>query len=156
MKWLRGKRPAGLGLHGGRLAPCPGRPNCVSSQAADKTHQVAPLAIDPQETTAAFWGRLQRVLGQMARVRIVTVTDDYLHAECASALFGFVDDLECALDAAARVVHLRSAARMGRSDLGQNRRRIEKLRKRLAEGAGDDNTDAAASHASRRRQPFSG
>jgi uncharacterized protein (DUF1499 family) len=133
MGWFHGKPPASLGLHEGRLATCPGRPNCVSSQAEDKAHRVAPLVIDPRETAPVFWERLQRVLGEMARVRIVTVTNDYLHAECASAVFGFVDDLECALDAAAGVVHLRSAARMGRWDLGQNRRRIETLRRRLVD-----------------------
>jgi uncharacterized protein (DUF1499 family) len=67
----------------------------------------------------------------MTRVRIVTATDHYLHAECSSALFGFVDDLECLLDAEAGVIHLRSAARMGYSDLGVNRRRIETLRERV-------------------------
>lgn len=131
MGWFSGKPPASLGLHEGRLAPCPGRPNCVSSQAEDEAHRVAPLIIGPAETAAAVWERLQRALGEMVRVRISTVTDDYLHAECGSAFFGFVDDLECALDADAGMIHLRSAARVGHSDLGVNRRRIETLRRRL-------------------------
>jgi uncharacterized protein (DUF1499 family) len=92
---------------------------------------VAPLDIGPSDAAEAVWQRLQRVLGEMTRVRIVTATEHYLHAECCSALFGFVDDLECVLDAKAGVIHLRSAARMGHSDLGVNRRRIETLRRRL-------------------------
>jgi uncharacterized protein (DUF1499 family) len=131
MGLFSGKPPAGLGLQQGHLAACSGRPNCVSSQAEDDAHRVAPLDIGPPEAAAAVWQRLQRVLGEMNRVRIVTATDHYLHAECSSALFGFVDDLECALDVEAGVIHLRSAARLGYSDLGVNRRRIETLRERL-------------------------
>jgi len=133
MGWFSGKLPVNLGLQEGRLSPCPGRPNCVSSQAEDDAHRVAPLTIGPSETAAAVWERLQRVLEKMTRVQIVTVTDDYLHAECASTVFGFVDDLECALDAEAGVIHLRSAARTGHSDFGMNRRRIETLRRRLGQ-----------------------
>jgi uncharacterized protein (DUF1499 family) len=131
MRSLRGKPPTGLGLHEGRLATCPGRPNCVSSQAEDEAHRVAPLISGPAQTAAEVWQRLQQVLEEMDRVRIVTATDHYLHAECSSAFWGFVDDLECHLDAESGVIHLRSAARMGYSDFGQNRRRIETLRRRL-------------------------
>jgi uncharacterized protein (DUF1499 family) len=136
MGLFSGKPPARLGLHEGCPAPCPGRPNCVSSQAEDRAHWVAPLAIGSSESAAAVWERLQQAVGEMARVRIVTVTDHYLHAECSSAFFGFVDDLECTLDTEARVIHLRSAARMGYSDFGKNRQRIETLRRRLNPGPG--------------------
>jgi uncharacterized protein (DUF1499 family) len=57
---------------------------------------------------------------------------DYLHAECASAVFGFVDDLELQLRASEGRIAVRSASRLGRSDLGVNRRRVEALRSELA------------------------
>ena len=59
-------------------------------------------------------------------------TDDYLHAECRSALFGFVDDLELHLRASDGIIAVRSASRLGYGDLGVNRRRVESLRSALA------------------------
>jgi len=64
----------------------------------------------------------------MSRVRIVTAGETYLHAEFTSAVFRFVDDVEFLLDDAEKVVHVRSASRVGHSDLGVNRKRVEALR----------------------------
>ncbi len=64
----------------------------------------------------------------LPRTRIVTETDDYLHAECRSAFFGFVDDLELHLRPTQGIIALRSAARLGHSDFGVNRKRVENLR----------------------------
>lgn len=58
----------------------------------------------------------------------MTQSDAYLHAECRSALFGFVDDLELQLRTGDRLVAVRSASRLGYYDFGVNRRRIEHLR----------------------------
>jgi uncharacterized protein (DUF1499 family) len=128
---IAGRRPAHLGAPGGRLAPCPATPNCVSSQAAatDATHYVAPLAftIDPR----LAWEQLRELVATAERASIVAERENYLHAEFRSRLIGFVDDLECVLDAGARVIHVRSASRVGYSDLGVNRARVEALRARL-------------------------
>ena len=59
------------------------------------------------------------------------MTDDYIHAECSSAVFGFVDDLELHLRAAQKLIAVRSASRLGHSDFGVNRKRVENLRTRL-------------------------
>ena len=64
----------------------------------------------------------------LPRTRIVTETDDYLHAECRSAFFGFVDDLELHLRPTQGIIAVRSAARLGHSDFGVNRKRVENLR----------------------------
>ncbi len=96
---IGGRRSAHLGAPGGRLASCPGTPNCVSSQAAatDATHDVAPLAftIDPR----LAWDTLPEVVATAGRASIVTERENHLHAEFRSRLIGFVDDLECVLDA---------------------------------------------------------
>ncbi len=63
----------------------------------------------------------------MSRMRVVSASDDYLHAEERSRLFRFVDDLEL-LAAPDGELIVRSASRVGRSDLGVNRRRVERLR----------------------------
>ena len=67
------------------------------------------------------------------RATVIHEADHYLHAECASAIFGFVDDLELHLRADEGVVAVRSASRIGYSDMGVNRRRVEGLRRDLKE-----------------------
>lgn len=136
MGLFSGRRPADLGVRDGRLALCPTSPNCVSSQAPadDAEHHVAPLAFPAaaQGDAARAWEALERTVRGMERTTIVTLRADYLHAECASAVLGFIDDLECLLDRGARVIQVRSASRLGYSDLGVNRQRVEALRVRLA------------------------
>lgn len=138
MGLFSGRQPADLGVRDGRLALCPTSPNCVSSQSAadDAEHHVAPLAFPAaaEGDASRAWEALERAVRGMERTRIVTLRAEYLHAECSSALLGFVDDLECLLDRGARVIHVRSASRLGYSDLGVNRQRVEALRARLAAG----------------------
>lgn len=124
-----GKRPSNLGVSATGLAPCPSSPNCVSSDARDSSHQVAPLqlAVAPAEA----WRSVREAVLELPRSRIVKETPDYLHAECRSALFGFVDDLELQLRPGEEIIAIRSASRLGRSDLGVNRRRVEGLRASL-------------------------
>jgi uncharacterized protein (DUF1499 family) len=112
------------------LPPCPGSPNCVSSQAPDASHRVDPIPIvdDP----AASWSRLVKVIGKMKGARIVEEGDGYLHAEFRSALFGFVDDVEFRMDSAGTRIDLRSASRKGYYDFGANRRRVEEIRARFS------------------------
>jgi uncharacterized protein (DUF1499 family) len=121
------RRPENLGAHNGRLTPCPPKPKCVCSQAPAGT----PHHIEPFQATVApdeAMQRLRAVLSSWPRTRIVTDKDDYIHAECQSILFRFIDDVEFFLDRAAGVIHCRSASRAGHSDLGVNRRRIEAMR----------------------------
>jgi len=125
-----GTPPATLGAPAGRLAPCPDRPNCVSSQAAPGPQAIAPLTF--QGEPAAAMSALAAAIATLPGATIVTVRADYVHAEFASAVMGFVDDGEFALDAGAKVIHVRSAARLGHSDFGVNRQRIETLRAAFA------------------------
>jgi uncharacterized protein (DUF1499 family) len=121
-----GTIPEGLGVRDGRLAPCPPSPNCVCSQAADAAHRIPPIAY--QGERAAARERLLKTLTTLPRTKVTTVSDSYLHAASASALFGFVDDLEFFFPEGRPVIEVRSAARLGWSDFGVNRRRIETLR----------------------------
>jgi uncharacterized protein (DUF1499 family) len=121
-----GTLPEGLGIKNGRLAPCPQSPNCVCSQAADAQHQIAPFTYRGERSAAL--ARLQTALATLPRTRVTTVSDVYLHATSASSLFGFVDDLEFFFPEGRKVIEVRSAARLGWSDFGVNRRRIENLR----------------------------
>lgn len=115
------------------LATCPDRPNCVSSLSGDKEHFIAPLTYEGSLAEAA--ARLVSVLKQMKGAKIVSRTDTAIHAEFTSTVFGFVDDVDFRFDAASRRVDLRSAARVGYTDFGVNRRRIEEIRKRFQAAA---------------------
>lgn len=132
MGLFAGKPPASLGVKDGRLAPCRSSPNCVSSRAdpADAVHYVAPIAFAGDARAA--WRALRDAVAATARTTLVAEKDDYLRAEFASKLMGFVDDAEFLLDPGARVIHVRSASRLGRRDFGVNRARIEALRAAVA------------------------
>lgn len=113
----------------GVLQDCPQSPNCVSTQAQDDTHRIAPLVVDgPPEDAMA---RLKQALASMPRIRIVQEDALYLRAEATSLLFRFVDDMEFIVEDSSGVIHARSASRVGYSDMGANRKRIEQIRKAL-------------------------
>lgn len=119
-------RPANLGTHDGKLAPCPSSPNCVSSLSPDDAHRIAPLTYSGLAADAMK--KLTSIVQTFPRASVITVSDSYLHAEFTSAIFRFVDDLEFLVDDTAKVIHVRSASRVGYSDLGVNRKRIGQIR----------------------------
>ena len=119
------RRPTTLGVRDGQLAACPDSPNCVSTQADREQQRMEPLRIDHDPD--AVLARLGAVISAMPRARIVTADDNYLHAEFTSPLFRFVDDVECFVDREQRVIHFRSASRVGQSDLGVNRQRMQAI-----------------------------
>lgn len=124
-----GKTPSNLGIADSRLAPCPDSPNCLSSDAHDGRHKTPPfqLAGAPNEV----WVVAREIVAALPRTRIVKETPEYLHAECRSSVFGFVDDLELHLRPATGIIAVRSAARLGYADFGVNQRRIETIRAAL-------------------------
>jgi len=121
-------RPDNLGVNGGRLSDCPSSPNCVSSQAdpADTEHYAAPLKIDGD--AAASWERAKQAALSLPGAKLLEERDGYAAFECTTSLMRFVDDVELLLDTPAGVIHLRSSSRIGHSDLGANRKRVEALR----------------------------
>jgi uncharacterized protein (DUF1499 family) len=128
-----GKQPTNLGVKDGKLAPCPNSPNCVSSQAptSDQEHAIAAIAYKSSPTQAM--ANLKGIIQGMERTKVVNETNDYLYAEFTSALMGFVDDVEFYLDQPAGVIQVRSASRLGKSDLGVNRKRVDEIRVKLTE-----------------------
>jgi len=128
-----GSRPTALGVRQGRLQPCPSSPNCVNSQSPDGEPAIAPLPLgkNPEQT----FQHLKAVIESMPRTQVIQATDTYLYAEFTSALMGFVDDVEFYLDQPAGVIQVRSASRLGESDLGVNRQRIEAIRSQLVNPA---------------------
>ena len=123
------------GLVDGRLAQCPGTPNCVCSELEpDTAHYIDPLVVSAGDA-AQIRGSLKTVIRDMGG-SIQVERDDYLAATFTSSIFGFVDDLEVRIDAGKRIVHLRSASRVGRGDLDANRKRVEHLKSLFRSNAG--------------------
>ena len=125
-----GTRPTNLGVTAGNLLSCPNSPNCVSSQSTDAEHKISPLTYtgDPAQALES----LKAVVLSMPRTKIITAEANYLYAEFTSALMGYVDDVEFYLNADKNIIEVRSASRLGESDLGVNRDRVESIRAKLA------------------------
>lgn len=117
---------SGLGVDSGHLSACPTSPNCVVSQNADTKHAIEPIPYHVDRDKARE--TLLKVLTVVPRTEVVEQTDNYIHALSKSRIFKFVDDVEFYLPADESVIHLRSASRIGDSDLGVNRRRMEQIR----------------------------
>jgi uncharacterized protein (DUF1499 family) len=124
MTGCAGEMPKNLGAHDGRLAACPASPNCVSSQADDQQHRIAPLILAGNPDSALL--RLKQVLMKREDTRILEDRAGYLRVEFHTRLF--VDDGEFLLDPERAAIQIRSASRLGHSDLGKNRERMEEIR----------------------------
>lgn len=121
---FQSKSGAAVGLIDGKLSACPSSPNCVSSEAGTPdSHRVEPLPL-------AAWGKLPEVIADMGG-DIIVRDDSYIAAEFRTSLMQFVDDVE--FRKADTAVQVRSASRVGRSDMGANKKRVEELRVALGE-----------------------
>lgn len=113
------------GLVDGRLRPCPHSPNCVCSEWPQQGAFIEPLVFT---TTASEAWRSAKQAVTASGGEIVMEEGGYLHARYVTPILRFVDDVELRLDVAAQVIHVRSASRVGHSDLGANRKRVARLR----------------------------
>ena len=124
-KVFTGETPE-LGIQDGKLSSCPSSPNCVVSQGADQDHAIEPIAYKGSRDKAREV--LIKVLEVVPRTEIVTQQENYIRVKSNSRIMGFVDDTEFYLPEDEPVIHVRAAARLGESDLGVNRRRLEQIR----------------------------
>jgi uncharacterized protein (DUF1499 family) len=115
-----------LGVNSGSLSPCPASPNCVVSQNADTKHAIAPITYHVARDKARE--TLLKVLTVVPRTEVIEKTDNYVHALSKSRIFKFVDDVEFYFPSDKSVIHIRSASRVGDSDFGVNRTRLEQIR----------------------------
>lgn len=125
-----------LGIENQQFYPCSAKPNCVNSMASpsDKTHYIAPLIIEKNKTDKNNKDLLFKIISHLRswpRTTLIRQTEDYLHFEVKSALFRFVDDLEIYWPKGSDYLHFKSSSRVGYSDLGANRKRVEQLKKEL-------------------------
>ena len=114
-----------------QLSQCPNSPNCVSSKApsSDTEHFIDPFTLKMNASTA--WPFVLKVLQEQPRTQIKEVTNDLIQAEVTSLIFRFTDDITLLLNEKNQTIDIRSASRVGYSDLGVNRKRVATLRKIL-------------------------
>ncbi|WP_166267909.1 DUF1499 domain-containing protein [Marinobacter caseinilyticus] len=124
-----GKRPTIIGVRDRQLAACPSKPNCVSSQSETRRHHIKPLAYrgSPQQAMS----RLKGIVNAQPGSQLIDETEGYLYFECRSKRLGFVDDLEFYCQPDRQCVQVRSASRLGFSDMGVNRKRVESIRRQF-------------------------
>jgi uncharacterized protein (DUF1499 family) len=121
-----------LGVSNGTLQQLSGKPNAVSTQTDLQDMKMRPLPFKGTLADSKF--HLLRILQSLDRVKIVKEEGTYIHAIFTSKVFGFKDDVEFYFDEAAQVIHFRSASRVGYSDWGVNRKRMEDITRRYEEG----------------------
>lgn len=121
---VKSKSGAPPGLVNGELAACPSSPNCVVSEShADGKHRIAPLPL-------SAWAKIPKAVDGLGG-KITHTAENYIATTFTSKTFGFVDDVE--FRKGEDEVHVRSASRVGYSDAGVNRTRVETLRAALLE-----------------------
>ena len=113
------------------LEKCPSTPNCVSSQEVAGGHRIEPLVISGD--TQVAWQTLQNILAEDSSITVITSTGSHVRAEAKTRFLRFTDDVDFLLDKDAGIIDMRSASRVGYSDLGKNRSRLEALREKLRE-----------------------
>jgi uncharacterized protein (DUF1499 family) len=122
-----GERPQTLGVREGRLSPCPSSPNCVTSQGGSDKHSITPLTYNGDPALALR--ELRLLLAERSDTTIVVEEPNYLRVEFRTTFF--VDDGEFLLNEEGRRIEMRSASRVGYSDLGKNRARLEEIQRGL-------------------------
>ena len=117
-----------LGIQNGQLKQCPSTPNCVCSEDMADEAYIKPLSFRLPANEA--WVSIKYVIKESGG-RVIAEETDYLRAEYETTLFRFIDDVEFRLDRKHQQIQVRSASRVGQSDLGANRQRVEQLRSRF-------------------------
>ncbi len=115
-----------VGIVDGKFHPCPNTPNCVSTQATDAKHKINPISYSGTMSEAKE--KIINIVNSLKRTKIITNTENYIHIEVRTATFKFVDDVEFLFDDSEKFIQFRSRARSGHSDMGVNRKRMEKVR----------------------------
>ena len=117
------KKP--IGITDGKFHPCPNSPNCVSTQSIDAKHKIDPIKYSKSLEEAK--NKILKIISSLKRSKIITDSENYIHIEFRTAVFKFVDDVEFYFDDSEKFIHFRSAARLGYSDMGVNRKRMKNI-----------------------------
>jgi uncharacterized protein (DUF1499 family) len=107
------------------LPACGALPNCVNSELNEDGKAIAPL-----QATALQWRQLKQWIASQQDWTITTDTGDFVQAVVTTPLMRFRDDVQLRYAENVGLIHVRSSSRLGISDMGTNRKRVEMLRRR--------------------------
>ena len=108
------------------IKDCPESSNCVSTKATKDTHYIEPILFN--KTSEDFKNFVEQIIVKFPRTTLVRSDKNYAHIEFTSLIFRFTDDVELFFDQAESKIHLRSASRIGHSDMGANKKRVLKIK----------------------------
>lgn len=117
-------------LVAGHLAPCPPKPHCVSTSAAEPPDRRMP-PVPFTDLPASAHQRILSAMGHERRARVVVDSGGYTRLAVHTLVFRFVDDVEFIVDSVSRNIEFRSSARLGFNDWGVNRDRMDRVVARL-------------------------
>lgn len=116
--------PVTGGITKGKVGDCPAKDNCVSTSASQADKKISLLAFSGDKAAATT--KIKAVLAARKDAKIVADQNDYLHVEFTTPIMHFVDDAEFLVTG--QGIQMRSASRVGYSDFGKNRSRLEGIR----------------------------
>jgi uncharacterized protein (DUF1499 family) len=108
-----------------KLALCPASPNCISTEEESSIHSLDAPTLKVAAEQA--WPAVVAAVAVLPRTTLTYQGHYHLRAESRSWLFRFTDDIEIYWDAKNNQLAMRSASRLGYSDLGVNARRLKKI-----------------------------
>lgn len=114
-----------LGVTNGHLKPVDDKPNSVSSQTDIKRNYMEPISYSG--SNAQSQSKIKKSILNMKQIELVEEKVNYLHYVETSKVFKFKDDIEFYFDDSKQVIHFRSKSRVGYSDFGVNKKRMQKI-----------------------------
>ncbi len=125
-----------IGVKSGFLSPCNGRWNCVISQEVDgQKPNIKPIPYEGSRQGAL--AALIKIVKSLPGTQIITERPDYLHVTFTTRIWKFIDDVEFYLPEGQKVIHVRSASRVGKWDLGLNKNRVKQIAKQFKQTYAD-------------------
>jgi len=122
---MMSKKGEALGLKAGQLQACASTENCVISEQIDgSVNTIEPFTFSGDKLE--FVNKLEGVVKTLGG-KVTAKEADYIAATFTSGIFGFVDDVELRVTDD-NLLHFRSASRVGRSDLGANKKRVDAMK----------------------------
>ncbi|WP_127717074.1 DUF1499 domain-containing protein [Halobacteriovorax sp. HLS] len=104
--------PTSLKENSSTLMKCTSELNCVKSSILTQENKIQNIV---------------KVLASKPQYKVVKVEKNYLYFTDQSSIFGFVDDVEFLYEENLKKLHYKSSSRVGKSDLGANKKRIDRI-----------------------------
>ena len=136
---LNSKNGSAPGLINNKLSHCPDTPNCVNSEYPEQQdHYISPIdIISKQKINTSPLPLLKDIIQEMGGT-VIRQSDNYLAGTFTSNIFRFVDDIELRFDNEKNLIHFRSASRVGRSDMGVNKKRVNLIKQFYSKRTGSN------------------